>query len=132
MKNKPILLRISYWWGAVADLLMGVLMLFPKFYLQFTHSNLQYSREFAYGLLNGVPLMFGWTILLVWADHKPQERKHILPMTMFVVLGYITVEIQALLSGMSTLQSTVPLFFMQGALLVMFIVSMFHNRFTEM
>ena len=129
MKNKPILLRISYWWGAIADLLMGFLMVFPKFYLQFNNSNLQYSKEFAYGLLNGAPLMFGWTLLLIWADRKPQDRKHVIPMTMFVVLGYIAVEIHALLSGISTMQSTLPLFCMQGALLIMFTVSLIHNRF---
>jgi hypothetical protein len=128
MKNKTILLRISYWWGAIADFVMGLLMLFPKFYLQFTNSNLQYSPEFAYGLLNGAPLMFGWTILLIWADRKPQERKQIIQMTMFVVLGYIAVEVQALLSGINTIQSTIPLFCMQGALLLMFSFSLLHNR----
>jgi hypothetical protein len=129
MKNKPILLRISFWWGAIADFVMGVLMVFPKYYLQFTNTNLQYNDSFAYGFLNGAPLMFGWTLLLIWADHKPQERKHILPITMFVVLGYIAVEIYAIHVGISTLQFTLPLFCMQGALLLMFAASLLHNRF---
>ena len=39
-----------------------------------------------YGLINGAPLMIGWTILLLWADRKPMERKDTLLLTLPVVL----------------------------------------------
>ncbi|MBI9050998.1 MAG: hypothetical protein JEZ00_16370 [Anaerolineaceae bacterium] len=131
MKNKPILLHISYIWGAVADGAMAIMMLFPEHYLRLTNSNMQSSQDFAYGLVNGAPLMIGWTVLLLWANRKPQERKHILAITLLVIFGYIAVEIHALQVGISSIQSTLPLFFMQGALTIMIIASLLHNRFEE-
>ncbi len=37
-------------------------------------------------IMTGASLMLGWTILLLWADRKPIERKFILLLTFFPVI----------------------------------------------
>jgi hypothetical protein len=47
----------------------------------------------------GAPLMLGWTVLLLWADRKPMERKSILLVTFLVVLGEVATEIFGVVTG---------------------------------
>ena len=48
----------------------------------------------------GASLMFGWTVLLLWADQKPLERKAVLLITLLpVVLGLALNEIIAVRAG---------------------------------
>lgn len=74
---KPILwLRISYWAGALVDAVAGLMMLLPALFSlinQLPGFVPDPSYRFMAGM--GAPLMFGWTVLLLWADRKPVERK---------------------------------------------------------
>ena len=38
------------------------------------------GAELRYGLRAGAPLMAGWTLLLLWADRRPVERKDVIAM----------------------------------------------------
>ncbi len=71
-------LRTSYWSGAVADVAIGVLTLLP-------------SRMglpgFRYPMGLAASLMVAWAVLLLWADRKPVERRGVLPITVFVIVG---------------------------------------------
>ncbi len=70
-------LRTSYWAGAVADAVTGVLILIPS---------RMGESEFRLPMGLAAALMFGWTVLLIWADRKPVERKGILLITVFPVI----------------------------------------------
>jgi len=76
MDKKILMLRISYWVGAISDGLATLRMLFPR---------IGTGSEYRYALGLAAALMFGWTLLLIWADRKPMERKGILLLTAFPV-----------------------------------------------
>jgi len=84
-------LRASYIAGAVADGLVGVLMLMPS---------RMGETEFRVPMGLGASLMFGWTALLVWANRKPIERKGVLVLTIFPgITGLLATQIWAAASG---------------------------------
>lgn len=116
MKDTILFLRIAYWWGVIADAVSAILMLFPNLFLRVMNFNLAPGRDFAFGLSYGVPLMIGWTILLIWADRKPLERKGILLLTLPIIAGYIAIELYAVSTGITSLGSALPLLVMQTGL----------------
>ncbi len=116
MKGTTSLLRIAYWWGVIADAVSAILMLLPNLFLRVMNFNLTPGRNFTFGLSYGAPLMIGWTILLIWADHKPLERKGILLLTLPVIAGYIAIELHAISTGITSLGSALPLLAMQTGL----------------
>jgi len=88
LKQKKILyIRFCYWLPALLDaLLAGDLILYmligKTFYLQypiFTSSTQFLARQV-------IPLVIGWTILLIWGDRKPIERRIILLLTVIPLL----------------------------------------------
>jgi hypothetical protein len=123
MKNQIRLLRICYWWGIVVDGVVAIQMMFPEFYLRFYGVDLEPGAGVRYGLLKGVPLMIGWTLLLFWADRKPMERKDILLLTLPVIVGYAVVAGYAITAGLSTWSQAFPVFLSQGVLCTLFIFS---------
>jgi hypothetical protein len=131
MKKEIRLLRICYWWGIIADAVMAILMLFPKLFLRFMNMNLAPDAGFDYGLRFGAPLMIGWTLLLLWADHKPVARKDTLLLTLPVVAGYVLIEVYSLVAGLASLATTIPLFIMQAGLISLFTYSYLNARGTE-
>lgn len=84
-------LKASYLVGAVADGLVGVLMLLPS---------RMGETEFRYAMGLGAALMFGWTALLIWAWRKPMERRGVLALTIFpVISGLVASAVWAALAG---------------------------------
>jgi len=127
--NKAILfLRISFWWGIVADAVMAILMLNPHLFVRFTNVTLQPEAGLRFGLQYGAPLMVGWTILLFWADRKPLERKDILLLTLPVVAGYLAVEIGSIHNGLTRFDQTLSVFILQVSMCAMFIFSYIYAR----
>lgn len=128
MKNKVTLLRICYWWGIIADAVMAVLMLFPELYVRFMRVELVPDVGFRFGLANGAPLMIGWTILLLWADRRPVERRDVLLLTLPVVVGYVFVEAYSVLAGLAPLGQALSLFAMQAGMISLFTFSYLNAR----
>ncbi|MFX1389282.1 MAG: hypothetical protein ACFE9Z_04370 [Promethearchaeota archaeon] len=94
--NKSLLfIRITYWWGAILDLLVFIDMLISViFEFSISMPNVSTDISYKYQTGTGAFLMLGWTILLIWADRKPIERKDILLMTVIpVVLGIMVINI---------------------------------------
>lgn len=91
--KKLVLLRIAYWWGAITDGLLAVEMYCSAFMgatSPFTGLGLTIPGgiEYRYAMCIAATFMLGWTILLIWADRKPFERKGILLLTVFpIVVG---------------------------------------------
>lgn len=81
--------------------------------------------EYRYAMGMGAPLMFGWSVLLLWADRKPVERKGILPITLLVILGEIITQIWGIAVGFIPLGEMVPTFIIQSALSVLFCIAYF-------
>lgn len=124
MKKTKILLRVTYWWGIIADALAAILMMMPKLFIANTGVNLPNSTGFSYGLLFGMPVMLGWTVILFWADRKPLERKGVLLCLIPALLAYIGVEIYAITTGINTFSNTFPIFLLQTIILVLSITSL--------
>jgi hypothetical protein len=124
MNNKKILLlRISYWVGAIADGFASYRMLFPKY---------SYDVEYRYALGLGASLMLGWTFLLIWADRNPVERKGILLLTVFpVVTGLLAAEIYAVQSGILSFEKMMPTGLFLVGLTALFCFSYYYAKDLE-
>jgi hypothetical protein len=130
MKNNAIRwLRVSYWVGAVVDFAAGLMMLVPSlFKLMNQPVDFHPTNDFRYAMGMGAPLMFGWTILLLWADRKPLERKDILPITLVVVVGEIVTQVWGIGVGFVLFGELVPSFVMQAIILSLFAFSYFNAK----
>ena len=120
MDKRILLLRISYWVGIIADGFATFRMLFPK---------IDSGSEYRYALGLGASLMFGWTLLLIWADRKPMERKGVLLLTAFpVCTGLLSAEIYAVTNGVITLNKMLPTAMFLIVLIILFSFSFFYAR----
>jgi hypothetical protein len=120
VSKKIIWLRISYWVGAFADGFATIRMLFPEF---------AHGVEYRYALGLGASLMFGWTILLIWADRKPLERKGVLILTAFpVVSGLLLAEFYAVISGIISFERMLPTGIFLVGLIILFSFSYFNAK----
>ncbi len=133
MKSKTILLRISYWYGAVLDGGMVIPMLFPSIGgAMFGIDNFNPGNEYKYAIMIGASLMLGWTVLLIWADRKPLERKGIILITVIpVVTGMVLAGIFAVSVGMVKVGSMIPTWILQTILLILFSYSYFSTSKAE-
>jgi hypothetical protein len=131
MKNAVRWLRISYWWGIIADVVVAFLMLFPELFRAFNNIDRDLSADFGYGLRYGASLMIGWTVLLFWADRKPMERKDILPITLVVVAGLVIFGVYSISAGYTTLGATIPTLALQITMSGMFVFSYLNAKRAE-
>lgn len=104
-------LRASYIAGAVADGLIGILMLLP---------GRMGETDFRYPMGLGASLMFGWTALLLWANRRPMERKGVLILTIFpVISGLVVTGAWAVAAGHFPSQKIAPSTVLGLALIVL-------------
>jgi uncharacterized membrane protein len=123
-KNPIIWLRISFWAGALLDLLAGLTMLFPAlFAINNRLSSFYPAPDYRYAMGMGAPLMLAWTILLLWGVRNPLERKDLLPITLLVVLGEVANELLAARSGYISVGALIPTWIVQAVLSALFIYS---------
>jgi hypothetical protein len=119
-------LRVSYRAGAVVDALATVSMIFPRrlWSLRFKGPFDRSGAELRYGLRAGAPLMAGWTVLLLWADRRPVERKDVIAMTAVpVVAGLMANDAWAVRKGQVDARSVLPVRALQSGLLALFAAS---------
>lgn len=125
-------LRISYWIGALVDLKVSLLLFFPnilpsvnKFIYGNNHSQ-NLSSEITLKTL--ALMIFAWSLLLIWADRKPIERKGVLLLSIFPLLtGLIGIRLYYFLTGYYT-STTLPITFLIIALNIFFIFSYLINK----
>ena len=104
-------LKVSYIAGAVADGVIGILMLLP---------GRMGETEFRYPMGLGASLMFGWAALLLWANKRPMERKGVLVLTIFpVISGLVATGIWAVAAGHFPVQKIVPSSILGTALILL-------------
>lgn len=95
MDKKLFFIRLTYWYGAILDFLVFLDMIISVlFEFSVSMPNVNPDISYKYQTGTGAFLMLGWTILLIWADRKPLERKDILIITAIpVVLGIMIINI---------------------------------------
>jgi hypothetical protein len=124
-----LLLRLSYWVGAVIDGFVAVQLLLPDFWVNFNGLTTAPTATLNYALGVASALMWGWTALLIWADRKPLERKGILLLTTFpVVFGLAANNVYIAISGVVTVQSVLPSLAIQCILTALFLFSYVNAR----
>ena len=120
--NKLAWLRVSYWAGAVADLVIGVLTLIPA---------RMGETEFRYPMGLAAATMFCWAGLLLWADRRPVERKGVLIPTVAVVIGLMASGVYAVVAGIFPLQRIIPTTVLGIVLIALFGFSYFTSGKNE-
>ncbi|QUR68354.1 hypothetical protein [Mycobacterium spongiae] len=117
-------LRRSYHAGAAVDAVAAIGMAVPQLYgptLRFDSSVDRSAPGFAYALRTGAPLMAGWTLLLLWADRRPLERRGVLAITVVPVIGGLMAnDSHAVRSGRLSGPSVAPVRALQLALTALF------------
>jgi ABC-type phosphate/phosphonate transport system permease subunit len=79
-------------------------------------------------MMVGASLMLGWTVLLIWADRKPVERKGIILITIIpVVIGMILAGIFAVCVELIQWENMLPTWILQLILLILFLYSYIVN-----
>jgi hypothetical protein len=132
MGKRLLWLRIAYWAGIIADALVAALMVFPRLYVRFYAIDVVPDAAFGLGLRRAAPLMAGWTVLLLWADRKPVERKVVLPMTACpVVVGYATYVVYATVAGFISLGQMVSSLVVEVLFAALFTVGYLNARAIE-
>ncbi len=101
MENKRKYVKFVYKLGAIVDLYFTFALLIPElwaFTLRIDNFFPDISERLA--IAAGASLMFGWTILLLWADRKPVQRRFILMLTFCpVITGFLLLIAYDLMSG---------------------------------
>ena len=130
-QHQILLLRTSYWIGAIIDGLVAMQLLLPGFWASFDGLTYTPSTTVNFALGIASALMFGWTFLLIWADRKPLERKGVLLLTVFpVIFGLVLNNILALTIGLRQLQSALPELLFQTGLAGLFLFSYLNAKHT--
>lgn len=92
MDKRILWLRIAYWWGAVVDAIAVAVMMVPELNRIFVldgATEFPITFEYQFAMAYGASLMAGWTVLLIWADRKPVERRGVLLITVFPVIVWL-------------------------------------------
>jgi hypothetical protein len=125
-------LRRSYRAGALVDGLAAIGMAHPRVFgptLRFKRGFNRTGPEFSYAMRTGAPLMAGWTVLLMWADRQPLERRAVLPMTVLpVIAGLMANDAHAVRVGRLSGRSVAPVRALQLGLVGLFGYSLARAR----
>ena len=99
--------------------LMGTMLRQPDF---------RPDADYRYAMGMGASLMLGWTVLLLWADRKPVERKGVLLITVVpVILGMALNEIWGVRAQFIAQGAMIPVWGLQAGLAGLFTFSYFNS-----
>jgi hypothetical protein len=129
MGNRGAWLRVAYRAGAGFDALALVPMLVPSVGAKaFGLADFAPGPEYRYAMGLAASLMAGWTLLLLWADRKPVERRGVLPLTVVVVAGLAAAGAYAVASGMVAFERMLPTWISQAVLAALFLFAYGDSR----
>jgi hypothetical protein len=122
-------LRVAYWVGAVFDAVTLVPMLIPGVGARvFGLSGFVPGPEYRYAMGLAAALMFGWTLLLIWADRRPVERRGVLPLTVVVVIALAGAGAYAVATGLVAFERMLPTWIWQGLISGLFVLAYLRSR----
>ncbi len=116
--KKILLLRIGYWIGVVLDALAFVQMAFPEIGKAMLKVSMETGPEYVFAINLGAGLMLAWTLLLVWADRKPVERRMIIPLTMIIIAWNTFTMRYGVRTGLVPAETMMPQMIVAGALFI--------------
>jgi hypothetical protein len=127
------LLRLCFWAGAIADAGSAVEMLSTRaFRLAYSVPDFSPGSDYRFAMGMGASLMVGWTVLLLWADRAPLQRKGVLVITVVpVILGLVANEVVALRHGFIPLGALAPVWALQVLLSAAFMATYVYARVVE-
>lgn len=127
MNKKILFLRVSYWIGILVDAFEAVRLTLLRY--SALPQNLEIQGPLLGGLFGigqGMALMWGWTLLLFWADRRPMERKGVLLLTVIPVVVLIFASTVDIASRYSTLANQSLYIYGGIALMALFAFSYFY------
>ncbi|MBU1174271.1 MAG: hypothetical protein KKH72_02630 [Alphaproteobacteria bacterium] len=132
MNSKIVWLRIAYWAGAIADAVMVVAMMVPelnRILVLNEATEFEFTAAYQFAMVFGASLMAGWTVLLIWADRKPVERRGVLLITVFPVIIWLNGS-KIMLYASGILTGPVQVFSVVAplALLILMLFAYFNSR----
>ena len=94
MNNKVVLLRSCYWLGAILDGRAAFNLTLLRFRelpagIWAQQSSHAFGMKALWSSGDAYALMWGWTVLLIWADRKPVERRAVLLLTVIPVIALL-------------------------------------------
>lgn len=136
MDKEILFLRICYWIGAIMDALAGIEMLCSAFLgniSPFTGLGLtvEGGSEYRYAMAIAGTFMIVWTLLFLWADRKPIERRGLLVILIPVLLGIQLSEILGFSLGILNLFNLILNSVLRIILLIFIILSYLYSKHIE-
>jgi len=126
-RNKIRWLRIAYWSGAVLDLVAFFQMMFPSFMAKAMKVRFTVTPEYEMAMQFGASLMLAWTVLLVWADRKPVERRGILLITLIIIVMNFITFLQSANIGLLPVQTLVPQLILIFGIFVLYVFAWLYS-----
>jgi hypothetical protein len=123
MDRRIFWLRASYWTGAIAVTVAALQMIFPGL------SPLLGKADFPDSFYIAGSFLLGWSLLLIWSDRRPQERKGVLLLTLFpVISGWGATEFFGVVLSDLSVTASLPFWVLQGCLSFLFTFCYFQAR----
>ena len=130
-RNKIRWLRIAYWAGAILDLIAFFQMMFPGFMAKAMKAHFAVTPEYEMAMQFGASLMLAWTVLLIWADRKPVERRAILPLTLIIIVMNFITFLQSVHMGLIPVETLVPQLVLITAIFILYVFAWWYSRDLE-
>lgn len=127
MARSATILRVAFLVGAVADALALIPMLVPSVATVLWGIE-ERSPAFHFASTSAAALMLGWTALLLWAYHRPIERRAVAGLTILVIVGLAMAEIWAVSSSLISVSRIVPTWALQVVLVTLFTAGLVQSR----
>jgi hypothetical protein len=127
-KNKIRWLRIAYWTGAVLDAVAFLQMMFPSFTAEAMGVSFVVTPEYEIAMQFGAALMLAWTVLLIWADRKPVERRGILPITLIIIVMNFITFLQSAHLGLIPVEKLVPQLVVMLFVFILYVFAWLYTR----
>jgi hypothetical protein len=133
MKSKEFWIKLSCWVGAVVDAFAALMLMVPALDAWMTGMTaVDGSAMYNVPAATAAALMWGWTILLIWAARKPLERHGVLAITLFPVLsGLAGYRLYGLITTQVDLSRNIPLLIFQLGLIFLFGISLWNFHHSE-
>lgn len=124
MRSKIVWIRLGCYVGAVVDAAAALMLMFPVLNTWISgEAPAVDSINFRTTRATAAALMWGWTVLLVWAGKRPLERYGVVAITIFPVLTWIaSTRLHNMLHGEVDVLRNIPIFLLQ---IIIFLIMAF-------
>ena len=128
MRSKAFWIILACWIGAVVDAGAASMLMFPVLNTWITGEPASVDNvTFQNTTATAAALMWGWTVLLVWASRRPSDRYGVIAITIFPVLTWLTgSRIYNLANGLVDPSRNIPILILQLCILTLMVFSLWN------